>query len=590
MIKRIIVKDVASYDHEGVTFDNLAKVNIIYGGNGTGKTTLSRVIKEDNPWGEDKTSKVLWEKDAENVLVYNKEFKEENLSEQLPGIFLMGEEWVTLEKQRGELQPKLDKLKKKATKAARNAKVAKQQKDTEQENLEESLWTKLHEPHKDFEVLMEGYGQKASFAERMKYELTQKEWDEKDKDNPGATEAGVEQKKRKPVTDVRELRMRYHELYEGANANVDRNDLKNGRLFFEREMLRFDFWRYMLALVEPEVKRAVEAMKECDSKIERYRKAEEKVRKEIEELQFVSEGGEKMSRSLEPVIGRINKSLENYKFTGFSIQKAPKYNNCFQIQRNDGSYVKDTLSEGEATFVTLLYFLAQATGDTIGVGDTTLNQVMVIDDPVSSLDDSVVHVVVIMLLDLIKRIYANDWKENEHRVTQLIVMTHNYRFYKMLCGELKRKDAKRWMLTKPKGVTRAQEVNDDNPVKDEYVVLWDKVRRIKQLTDECRCEVDDVVELPNVIRKILEKYFVEYGGYDRLGLLPKGLSDNPSDVLMAKSLLKWSDEGSHGTGDDMFMEHPMVLAERYLNVFQVLFEKLGHEAHYNMMMRKNEKY
>ncbi len=34
MIKKIVIRDVASYDHEGVTFDNLSKVNFIYGGNG----------------------------------------------------------------------------------------------------------------------------------------------------------------------------------------------------------------------------------------------------------------------------------------------------------------------------------------------------------------------------------------------------------------------------------------------------------------------------------------------------------------------------------------------------------------------------
>ena len=45
MIKKIIIKDVASYDHEGVTFENLQKVNFIYGGNGTGKTTISRYLK-----------------------------------------------------------------------------------------------------------------------------------------------------------------------------------------------------------------------------------------------------------------------------------------------------------------------------------------------------------------------------------------------------------------------------------------------------------------------------------------------------------------------------------------------------------------
>ena len=41
MIIRIDIKDVASFDIDGVSFDNMQKVNFIYGGNGTGKTTRS---------------------------------------------------------------------------------------------------------------------------------------------------------------------------------------------------------------------------------------------------------------------------------------------------------------------------------------------------------------------------------------------------------------------------------------------------------------------------------------------------------------------------------------------------------------------
>ena len=49
MIKKIVIKDVASYDAEGVVLDDLRKVNFIYGGNGTGKTTISRVLGSVNP-------------------------------------------------------------------------------------------------------------------------------------------------------------------------------------------------------------------------------------------------------------------------------------------------------------------------------------------------------------------------------------------------------------------------------------------------------------------------------------------------------------------------------------------------------------
>ena len=39
------MKDVASYRGEGVTFEGMDKVNLIFGSNGTGKTTISSFMK-----------------------------------------------------------------------------------------------------------------------------------------------------------------------------------------------------------------------------------------------------------------------------------------------------------------------------------------------------------------------------------------------------------------------------------------------------------------------------------------------------------------------------------------------------------------
>ena len=44
MIKKIEIKDVATFDHKGIEIDELKMVNVIYGSNGTGKSTNSKFL------------------------------------------------------------------------------------------------------------------------------------------------------------------------------------------------------------------------------------------------------------------------------------------------------------------------------------------------------------------------------------------------------------------------------------------------------------------------------------------------------------------------------------------------------------------
>ena len=114
MIKKIVIRDVASYDHEGCTFDDLAKVNIIYGGNGTGKTTLSRVV--ENGYMKDKFPNCKIESDGEpsRFLVYNKDTKAFLLhQEQVKGVFTLVNVPEEEEKELNRLRPLKQELIKK---------------------------------------------------------------------------------------------------------------------------------------------------------------------------------------------------------------------------------------------------------------------------------------------------------------------------------------------------------------------------------------------------------------------------------------------------------------------------------------------
>ena len=48
MIKSIKMKNCATYSEEGISIENCQKVNFIYGANGSGKSTISKFLYNQN--------------------------------------------------------------------------------------------------------------------------------------------------------------------------------------------------------------------------------------------------------------------------------------------------------------------------------------------------------------------------------------------------------------------------------------------------------------------------------------------------------------------------------------------------------------
>ncbi len=91
-ISQIVLKNVATFDGDGASFENLNFINFIYGANGSGKTTTSSFLKNlaENITPEDKfaNSKIEWYGESLKIEVCNKQFKEEQFrNSQVKGHF-----------------------------------------------------------------------------------------------------------------------------------------------------------------------------------------------------------------------------------------------------------------------------------------------------------------------------------------------------------------------------------------------------------------------------------------------------------------------------------------------------------------------
>ena len=117
-------------------------------------------------------------------------------------------------------------------------------------------------------------------------------------------------------------------------------------------------------------------------------------------------------------------------FIGFSLIEHDKIPDKYIVVRPDGSPAKE-LSEGERNFIAFLYFYYLVHG-AWKRDDLTKGKIVVIDDPVSSLDSSVMFIVGSLVRGLIEDCFCDGKK---HNIKQIFILTHNPYFHKEISNK-----------------------------------------------------------------------------------------------------------------------------------------------------------
>ncbi len=369
-----------------------------------------------------------------------------------------------------------------------------------------------------------------------------------------------------PIHDLVE---KINTLIEEGNRKIKEHNNIVANIENERKTLKEQVWKYIvskelnsvLKSYNQEKSNLDKAINRLNSEIKENEKKISEIIEQIKELR-------KQTTSIQPTIDAINGVLNNLGFTGFKLDKTDK-GDLYRIVRPDNPDAKNTLSEGEISFVTFLYFYCLIKG-TLSESSNVDDRVIVFDDPVSSLDNDVLFVV----SSLIRKV-INDAAIESSKTKQVIVLTHNVYFYRQVTyrkykDKFSGNDVSFWVVKKGRTGSRIQKY-DENPIKSSYQLLW----------DEYKHNSSNAHILPNVMRRILEYYF------SLLGYIPlDNISDNfeGHNKQICEFLLSWVHAGSHNVFDDAYYDITDETISIYKEVFKEIFKKTGHEAHFDMMM------
>ena len=365
-----------------------------------------------------------------------------------------------------------------------------------------------------------------------------------------------------------------------------------------------DIMQHFAFMLAGEVKKYHDEVARLKKEINDLIELGKQLKKEVADLTTQISDLNKHNANTEAAIDSINKILRESGFQGFSIRAKTGVENVYEIIRENGD-VADNLSEGERNFIAFLYFYHLVRGSKNS--DELKEKIVVIDDPVSSMDSTALFIVSSIVREMINVCrnnteYMNPKVPGDY-IKQLFILTHNVYFHReityqqtayYICTSF-------YMIRKSDNVSTVKlcvrqskeipsEKENYNPVQNSYAALWEELR-----------DLQSTIPALNVMRRILEYYFLQLCGYEGSDLRElvlekkenrekfikqvEGGQPDMTDYQLASSLLAYINN-PNGISDGLNYVEDCDDVEAYKKVFKLIFDALSQSQHYNMMMNK----
>ena len=386
--------------------------------------------------------------------------------------------------------------------------------------------------------------------------------------------------------------------------------------------------KYMHLITDPKQKKECSARVwsfmayECRDLFEAYEAEKKELETNLSANEATVNGLKTQIRELTKRIGELNKStvnttkvmedinatLRSIGFKGFYLREKPGASYVYELVREENGTIEiaKDLSEGERNFIAFLYFYHTVMGSQSDDGRVD-DKIVVIDDPVSSMDQQTLFYVSALVREMIAVCYNNfemdEEKGADEHIRQFFCLTHNPVFFRDITyNRISQYECVTFFeITKDKdnhshigecweeiSATGGGYRINKSPVRNYYDSLWHELRT-----------TDSPEMLMSVARQILEFFFLQTGGYKSAKLrdllfegdnkreFERQLADGSTDRTyynIATSMIALLDVGVTNFNDGLFFDSSAFSVEQMKDAFAIIFEVMRQPQHYKLVI------
>lgn len=422
------------------------------------------------------------------------------------------------------------------------------------------------------------------------------------------------------LDDVKTLIAEIDTMIDGFNKQITANNTVVNSKKTKKKECEDALWEYLAKMFEKEIKDYRDGLKAVEKELSdlgsQYKKKKERagqIQTEIDRLRDQTINTNK-------AIDNINKLLKDSGFQGFSLQEKKDQQDVYEVIRENGEVAKK-LSEGERNFIAFLYFyqLVKGSGRAGSAAIITYDgqqqtmqnvadrrdKIVVIDDPVSSMDSNTLFIVSSLVHEMIEVCnnnvnYAERIMDGTY-IKQIFIFTHNAYFHREISyNQVARYESVSFfMIRKSDNISEIEECinrpkskledpTNRNPVQNSYAALWEEYMAL-----------NSTIPLLNVIRRILDYYFIQLCGYKENNVRKTILEEKKDEFVeeddkgrkdytklhLATAMLSYIGYAESFV-DGFNLVEDCNDAEQYKKVLEMIFDKLGQKQHYDMMTIK----